>query len=239
MGYTGHVQDDESGMIYMQARYYDPIIGRFMAIDPIGVTPSNPYSFNRYGYANGNPMKFIDPNGQEVVSANAKNNTTIANMINSRALGTFGFDKNNKLVMLDAKGNNSERSSHYQTRLLQAIKSQDTIKINISETFTDPQTGNEVSTGYTMGGGVTIGRLKGGEQLVVISGTTHTSVAAEGGGFLAPAPADTLAHELVGHAIPHIAGTDTGDAVKNENKVRAQIPGGGQRAIRQWSPDPE
>ena len=33
---------------------------------------------------------------------------------------------------------------------------------------------------------------------------------------------DILAHELVGHAIPHITQTDTGNAVDNENKVRKE-----------------
>jgi RHS repeat-associated protein len=35
-GYTGHVQDAATGLTYMQARYYDPVIGRFLATDPIG-----------------------------------------------------------------------------------------------------------------------------------------------------------------------------------------------------------
>jgi len=45
----------------MQARYYDPVIGRFMATDPVGFTPGNPMSFNRYLYVNGNPYKYTDP----------------------------------------------------------------------------------------------------------------------------------------------------------------------------------
>jgi hypothetical protein len=36
------------------------------------------------------------------------------------------------------------------------------------------------------------------------------------------APADILAHELVGHAIPMTLGGDTGNAVDNENKVRSE-----------------
>ena len=48
----------------MQARYYDPIIGRFYSNDPVGFTPSNPMSFNRYLYVNNNPYKYTDPNGE-------------------------------------------------------------------------------------------------------------------------------------------------------------------------------
>ncbi|WHI49544.1 RHS repeat-associated core domain-containing protein [Microbulbifer sp. MLAF003] len=67
VGYTGHVQDDDTGLTYMGARYYDPALGRFLQMDPAGVldnVESNPMMFNRYAYANGNPYKFIDPDGE-------------------------------------------------------------------------------------------------------------------------------------------------------------------------------
>jgi hypothetical protein len=52
----------------MQARYYDPVIGRFMSNDPVGFT--NVHTFNRYAYANNNPYKYIDPDGMEPVGIN-------------------------------------------------------------------------------------------------------------------------------------------------------------------------
>ncbi|WP_419571142.1 RHS repeat-associated core domain-containing protein [Rheinheimera sp.] len=48
----------------MQARYYDPVIGRFYSNDPVGFNASNPMLFNRYAYANNNPYKFTDPDGR-------------------------------------------------------------------------------------------------------------------------------------------------------------------------------
>ncbi len=49
----------------MQARYYDPVIGRFYSNDPVGYTAKNPVmSFNRYMYVNNNPYKYTDPNGE-------------------------------------------------------------------------------------------------------------------------------------------------------------------------------
>jgi RHS repeat-associated protein len=62
--YTGHRQDAESGLVYMGARHYDPLIGRFLSIDPAPFTEGNPHSFNRYAYANNNPVKFVDPDGK-------------------------------------------------------------------------------------------------------------------------------------------------------------------------------
>lgn len=49
----------------MQARYYDPVIGRFYSNGQVGWTPANPVmSFNRYLYVNNNPYKYTDPNGE-------------------------------------------------------------------------------------------------------------------------------------------------------------------------------
>ena len=62
VGYTGHKFDTDLGLSYMQARYYDPILGRFTSNDPIGFRDI--HSFNRYAYGNNNPYKFVDPDGQ-------------------------------------------------------------------------------------------------------------------------------------------------------------------------------
>jgi RHS repeat-associated protein len=63
-GYTGHVFDSATGMNYMQQRYYDPVIGRFLSVDPVAVRPIGD-NFNRYWYANNNPYKFTDPDGRD------------------------------------------------------------------------------------------------------------------------------------------------------------------------------
>lgn len=62
IGYTGHKFDADLGLNYMQARYYDPDVGRFYSNDPVGF--KDIHSFNRYTYANNNPYKYIDPDGK-------------------------------------------------------------------------------------------------------------------------------------------------------------------------------
>lgn len=63
-GYTGHVNDPDTGLVYMQARYYDPTIGRFLSPDPVSPEPGNSFNFGRYTYANGNPVRYTDPDGR-------------------------------------------------------------------------------------------------------------------------------------------------------------------------------
>ncbi len=53
----------------MQQRYYDPVIGRFYSNDPVGFSADNPMMFNRYAYANNNPYKYTDPDGEFAVPA--------------------------------------------------------------------------------------------------------------------------------------------------------------------------
>lgn len=62
-GHTGHVNDPESGLVYMQARYYDPAVGRFVSTDPVGPSAGDLFGFNRYAYADNSPIVHDDPTG--------------------------------------------------------------------------------------------------------------------------------------------------------------------------------
>ncbi len=62
-GYTMHEHLDEIGVVHMNGRIYDPLIGRFMSADPIIQDPENLKSFNRYSYVWNNPLKNFDPTG--------------------------------------------------------------------------------------------------------------------------------------------------------------------------------
>lgn len=66
-GYTGHVQDAATGLVYMQQRYYDAQIGRFLSVDPVTAHANPGQNFNRYWYGNNNPYKFTDPDGRIAV----------------------------------------------------------------------------------------------------------------------------------------------------------------------------
>ncbi|NVJ62414.1 MAG: PASTA domain-containing protein [Gammaproteobacteria bacterium] len=65
IGFTGHRDDKDLGLTYMQARWYHPEAGRFMGLDPILFR--DVHSFNRYVYGNNNPYKYVDPDGKLAV----------------------------------------------------------------------------------------------------------------------------------------------------------------------------
>lgn len=67
IGFTGHVNDPDTGLVYMQQRYYDPIAGRFLSVDPVTTDAATGSHFNRYVYANGSPYRYSDPDGRESI----------------------------------------------------------------------------------------------------------------------------------------------------------------------------
>jgi hypothetical protein len=54
-------------LYYYNARYNEPLIGRFISPDTIVPAPANPQSFNRYSYCLNNPLKYTDPSGYNTV----------------------------------------------------------------------------------------------------------------------------------------------------------------------------
>jgi RHS repeat-associated protein len=65
IGFTGHVNDANTGLVYMQQRYYDPVAGRFVSTDALPTDANTGERFNRYEYANLNPYRFTDPDGND------------------------------------------------------------------------------------------------------------------------------------------------------------------------------
>jgi RHS repeat-associated protein len=62
-GFTLHEHLDEMGVVHMNGRIYDPLIGRVMSADPFIQAPSMLQSHNRYSYVMNNPLNLTDPSG--------------------------------------------------------------------------------------------------------------------------------------------------------------------------------
>ena len=62
--YRGYYYDTETGYYYLQSRYYDPGLGRFISADDFSyIDASEKSSINAYAYCANNPVNFVDPSG--------------------------------------------------------------------------------------------------------------------------------------------------------------------------------
>lgn len=64
VGYTGHISDTDTALTYMETRYYDPVIGRFLSVDPVGYASGGTGYFNRYAYVMNDPVNALDLDGR-------------------------------------------------------------------------------------------------------------------------------------------------------------------------------
>ncbi|MEU3645436.1 RHS repeat-associated core domain-containing protein [Lentzea sp. NPDC034063] len=61
-GFVGGTIDASTGLLQLGARQYDPLIGRFISVDPI-MDGQDPQQWNGYAYSNNSPITFSDPSG--------------------------------------------------------------------------------------------------------------------------------------------------------------------------------
>ncbi|WP_316411597.1 RHS repeat-associated core domain-containing protein [Mesoterricola sediminis] len=104
-------QTDPSGLIYMQARFYLPMWGRFASPDPARDQHfEQTQSWNIYSYVQNNPVSFLDPDGQKLVlsgNATAELDRAMAYLAKSQAgreiVNYINMIKNSDTINLDLK----------------------------------------------------------------------------------------------------------------------------------------
>ena len=67
-GYTGHEHLTWCGLVNMNARLYDPALGRFLSPDPEVQQPEGTQGFNRYTYCLNNPLRYVDLDGEKIIN---------------------------------------------------------------------------------------------------------------------------------------------------------------------------
>ncbi len=70
--YAGYRYDEETGIYYLNARYYDPKIARFLTEDTYRGNPNDPLSLNLYTYCANEPMMYWDPTRYRVETSIVK-----------------------------------------------------------------------------------------------------------------------------------------------------------------------
>jgi RHS repeat-associated protein len=65
--YTGQRSEVSNfGLMYYNARWYEPALGRFVEADTIVPEPGNPLGWDRFAYTRNNPVRYTDPSGHDV-----------------------------------------------------------------------------------------------------------------------------------------------------------------------------
>ena len=64
VGFTGQRLDESTGLMFYQARYYDPLTARFISADAMVPSLLNPQDLNRFSYVRNNPLRYTDPTGE-------------------------------------------------------------------------------------------------------------------------------------------------------------------------------
>jgi RHS repeat-associated protein len=103
--YTGHVYDEGTGLNYMNSRYQNGSIGRFIGQDPkfidISFDLADPQKLNAYSYARNNPINYVDRDGKEPIKALVGTIDTFVGVMNNSTnkVGQYsGSDAKNYLV---------------------------------------------------------------------------------------------------------------------------------------------
>jgi RHS repeat-associated protein len=114
--FTGKERDSESGLDYMDARYYGSTMGRFMSPDPILSSghEEDPQTWNKYAYARNNPLRYTDPTGLDFSLGCSQNNGTTCQGGNTYYQDAKG-NYQETLISSDAKGNLSDQSGNSYT----------------------------------------------------------------------------------------------------------------------------
>lgn len=101
--YTGEVYDEETGLYYLRARYYDPSMGRFLNEDTVEGQIDNPLSQNLYTYVHNNPLIYSDPTGH---MPHKLLNAFLSDFIGGRSNGTKYTSTELSNAVFNANGNN-------------------------------------------------------------------------------------------------------------------------------------
>jgi RHS repeat-associated protein len=245
--FTGKERDVETGLYYYGARYLDSKTSRWISTDPAlgdyvpgapindeakkrnGNLPGmggvfNVVNFHLYHYAGNNPVKYVDPDGQDVESVDQDQNEMFLSLITKIAGQGFYFDENNKLNIdadIDAGDNYSATARSQLTAAIGAhVK---TAYLKAAKEFMGEE-----------GGGGELGRAmwvdgSQSKMAAIILGPQHFS--SKAGPALkqafntniSDAPKVGLIHELFGHVMPGLGFSNGKNARTIEKTIRSEL----------------
>lgn len=141
--FSGKERDEETGLLYVHARYQDSKYGIWYSVDPLA---EKYFWTSSYVYCLNNPLKYTDPTGMEV-EADAKSQTNIKNTLTEKEAKYVRFDKSG--VLDKDKLNKSKSTSENMTALKTLANSEIVYSFEVSNKDHD---GNEFFDNTAKGG---------------------------------------------------------------------------------------
>ena len=129
-GFIGQTEDDSTDLVYLNARYYDAKLGRFISVDPLA-RPYQQGTLDCYGYAYGSPIGLSDPSGLTPGAAQAEG-CRLAPGLCDGSMDTWRFDEEGNLFYVEDDGRGGVRACMQEPLL--------------GRTCTDALSGDEVLT---------------------------------------------------------------------------------------------
>ncbi|NIZ41040.1 RHS repeat-associated core domain-containing protein [Entomospira entomophila] len=208
------MSDEETGLIYANARYQDPKTSRWISSDPAMAD-----GLNWYSYVNNNPIKYKDPTGRTLVIDNGMtqegmddNDRMLAEInslsetqyqfvlnTNTRKLSLAVDEKATEAMKKKIASGEEKRSSTYSSDINKLIESEDT--------FTARYATDEQEQFLANDGGGRVESPSPGQVDITISKNGSTNdpdnpLTYVGGGEVKASSAEVLMHEIIAHAAP-------------------------------------
>ncbi|WP_448097664.1 RHS repeat-associated core domain-containing protein [Luteibacter yeojuensis] len=189
VGYTGHVQDADIDLIYMQARYYDAYTGRFLSTDSSVPAAGAVFKFSRMAYADLSPLNHIDPDGRDSCPGQSKLRCVRSDNGKAQDLrSTTGMDK----VVL--AGKEMVRTTARPEKVATVTGSGD-------DAVMQPATGEVVRTTKTDGVILDVSKLPPGTTAVAHGHVEGNTPGLSSKGIISPGDAQPLGQGFINYVV--------------------------------------
>ena len=103
--YRGYFYDEETGFYYLQSRYYDPEVGRFINSDRYVSTGQGVLGYNMFAYCNNNPVLLRDSTGSRpIIGGGLRDETPEQRRLSLSYISSTSFSKNTVVASLPKTG---------------------------------------------------------------------------------------------------------------------------------------
>lgn len=193
-GYTGHEMLEDFGLVHMNGRIQDPVLGRFLSADPFVQYPESTQSYNRYAYLSNNPLNATDPTGYLSLKKLFRAAVTVAAVV----AATVVIPGMGLLEAAAALNYATTGKFSWKATLWTAVAIAASASIGVALGPTAPFLVNAFFSGVVSG---TIASLQGGDFESAFASGFMSSAMGGAGGMAASGMQDVVTRRVLGGAI--------------------------------------